>query len=122
LTGLGDRAPRRNRAPHGAVGRVPEDATAFGQRRARFNASALAIWEPSDTPERHIAWSRAYAAALAPLASGGYVNYLGDDATANDVARAYGEQRYRRLVALKDRYDPTNMFRFNQNIKPTRAG
>jgi len=109
-------------APHGAVGRVPADATAFGQRDARFNASGLAIWEPSDAPDRHIAWARSYAAALAPSASGGYVNYLGDDATAADVATAYGEKRYRRLAALKDRYDPTNMFRFNQNIKPTRAG
>jgi FAD/FMN-containing dehydrogenase len=108
-------------APHGAVGRIPADATAFGQREARFNASALAIWEPDDPPDRHIAWSRAYAAALAPSAIGGYVNYLGEDATSDDVARAYGE-RYRRLVALKERYDPTNMFRFNQNIKPTRAG
>jgi FAD/FMN-containing dehydrogenase len=108
-------------APHGAVGRVPADATAFGQRDARFNASALAIWEPGDGPERHIAWSRTYAAAIEPFASGGYVNYLGDDATADEVAGAYGEKRYRRLVALKDRYDPTNMFRFNQNIRPTRA-
>lgn len=109
-------------APHGAVGRVPADATAFGQRDARFNASALAIWEPDDAADRHIAWSRAYAAAIAPFASGGYVNYLGDDATADDVTAAYGEKRFRKLVALKDRYDPANMFRFNQNIKPTRAG
>lgn len=106
-------------APHGAVGRVPSEATAFGQRDARFNASALAIWEPSDAPERHIEWARAYATAVAPFASGGYVNYLGDDATPDDVAAAYGERRFRRLQALKDRYDSTNMFRFNQNIKPT---
>lgn len=49
------------------------------------------------------------------------MNYLGDDATPADVATAYGEKRFRRLVALKDRYDPSNMFRFNQNIKPTRS-
>jgi FAD/FMN-containing dehydrogenase len=109
-------------APHGAVGRVAADATAFGQRDARFNASALAIWEPDDASDRHIAWSRSYAAALAPFATGGYVNYLGEDATADDVASAYGEKRFRRLVALKNRHDPTNMFRFNQNIEPTRAG
>jgi FAD/FMN-containing dehydrogenase len=109
-------------APHGAVRNIAPDATAFGQRDARFNVSGLAIWEPDDAPDRHIAWSRTYAAALGPFASGGYVNYLGDDATADDVAHAYGEKRYRRLVALKDRYDPTNMFRFNQNIKPAGAG
>jgi len=109
-------------APHGAVGRVSGDATAFGQRDARFNASALAIWEPTEPPEAHIAWARAYAAAIEPAATGGYVNYLAQDASADDLAGAYGERRYRRLVALKDRYDPDNMFRFNQNIKPSRAG
>jgi FAD/FMN-containing dehydrogenase len=109
-------------APHGAVGRVSADATAFGQRDARFNASALAIWEPTEAPEEHIAWARAYAAATEPVATGGYVNYLDNDSSAQDIANAYGERRYRRLVALKDRYDPTNMFRFNQNIKPSRSG
>ena len=109
-------------APHGAVRRVAGDATAFGQRDARFNASALAIWEPSDDPDRHVGWTRAYADAISGHATGGYVNYLGDDASAEDVAAAYGEERFRRLVALKTKYDPTNMFRFNQNIKPTTAG
>ncbi|MEX0629648.1 MAG: hypothetical protein WD508_03235 [Chloroflexota bacterium] len=51
-------------APHGAVRRVPADASAFGQRDARFNASALAIWEPSDDPDRHIQWTRRYANAI----------------------------------------------------------
>jgi FAD/FMN-containing dehydrogenase len=109
-------------APHGAVEGVPADATAFGQRDARFNASALAIWEPSEAPDRHIAWARTYAGAVEPSATGGYINYLGDDASAEDVTAAYGRKRFERLVALKDRYDPTNMFRFNQNIGPTRAG
>jgi FAD/FMN-containing dehydrogenase len=106
-------------APHGAVGRVPHDETAFGQRQARFNASALAIWESPDQRDRHIGWARGYADALAPHATGGYVNYLGDDASREDVSAAYGKERYDRLVALKDAYDPTNMFRFNQNITPT---
>jgi FAD/FMN-containing dehydrogenase len=108
-------------APHGAVGRVPADATAFGQRDARFNASALAIWEPTEPPDRHVAWTRGYAAAIAPQATGGYLNYLAEDATSDDVAKAFGAKRYERLVALKDRYDPTNMFRFNQNIKPSQS-
>jgi FAD/FMN-containing dehydrogenase len=109
-------------APHGAVARVPADATAFGQRDARFNASALAIWEPGDDPERHVAWSRRFAAGIEPAATGGYFNYLAEDASSDDVARAFGAKRYERLVALKDRYDPTNMFRFNQNIAPSVAG
>ena len=109
-------------APHGAVRRVPEDATAFGQRQARFNSSALAVWEGPDDPARHVRWVREYADAIAPYASGGYVNYLADDASGDDVASAYGRQRFERLVALKDRYDPTNMFRFNSNIPPSVRG
>jgi FAD/FMN-containing dehydrogenase len=109
-------------APHGAVRSVRADATAFGQRDARFNASALAIWEPSDDAERHIGWARTYVKAMAPSASGGYVNYLGDDASADDVKTAYGAERFQRLVDLKTKYDPTNMFRFNQNIRPAAAG
>ena len=106
-------------APHGAAARVLDEATAFGQRQARFNSSALAIWETPAHPDRHVQWARSYAEALAPYASGGYVNYMGDDASVVDVAAAYGKTRYERLVALKDAYDPTNMFRFNQNIRPT---
>lgn len=106
-------------APHGAVGRVPDDETAFGQRKARFNASALAIWEDQADLGQHVRWARDHAAALAPFAFGGYVNYLGDDASRDDVSAAYGKERYERLVALKNAYDPTNMFRFNQNIAPT---
>jgi berberine-like enzyme len=105
-------------APHGAVRQVSDDATAFGQRQARFNASALAIWEGPADPEPHVRWARSYADAIAPFSSGGYVNYLGDDASAADVAAAYGRQRFERLVALKTRYDPSNVFRFNQNIAP----
>jgi FAD/FMN-containing dehydrogenase len=109
-------------APHGAVRDVAREATAFGQRDARFNASGLAIWEPADDPARHIEWTRAYADAIAPFATGGYVNYLGDDASVDDVKAAYGAERFQRLADLKARYDPTNMFRFNQNIRPPVSG
>jgi len=105
-------------APHGAVRRVPDTETAFGHRLAAYNASALAIWEDPRDADRHVTWARAYADALGPYASGGYVNYLGDDASPSDVAAAYGPSRYRRLAALKAEFDPTNMFRFNQNIAP----
>ena len=106
-------------APHGAVRRVPDDATAFGQRQARFNASALAVWEGPTDPDRHVRWVRDYADAVAPFASGDYVNYLADDASSAEVASAYGPRRFERLVALKNRYDPSNVFRFNANIAPT---
>jgi FAD/FMN-containing dehydrogenase len=106
-------------APNGAVRRVPDGDTAFGNRQARYNASALAIWEDPDDSARHVSWARAYADALAPQASGGYVNYLGDDASPDDVAAAYGLPRYERLARLKAEYDPSNTFRFNQNIAPS---
>jgi FAD/FMN-containing dehydrogenase len=109
-------------APHGAVRSVPDADTAFGQRQARYNVSGLAIWEDANDSGRHIAWSRAYADAISPFATGGYVNYLGDDASGEDVAAAYGTARYERLAALKSEYDPTNMFRFNQNIAPLPRG
>jgi FAD/FMN-containing dehydrogenase len=105
-------------APHGAVRRVRENATAFGQRQAAYNASALAVWEGGER-DRHIGWARAYADAVLPYASGGYVNYLGDDASEGDVRGAYGRERYERLARLKQRYDPSNMFRFNSNILPS---
>ena len=108
-------------APHGAVRRVPDDDTAFGQRQARFNASALAIWEDPSDADRHVAWARSYADKLAPFATGGYVNYLGDDTSRDELAAAYGRDRYARLAALKAEYDPSNMFRFNQNIAPGRG-
>jgi hypothetical protein len=50
------------------------------------------------------------------------VNYLAGDASSDEVASAYGRQRFERLVALKNRYDPSNMFRFNSNIPPTPPG
>jgi FAD/FMN-containing dehydrogenase len=106
-------------APHGAASRVAADATAFGQRDARYNASALAIWEPTEEPDQHVRWSRSYADAIHPFASGEYLNYLPDDASRDDVKDAFGDSRFRRLVDLKTRYDPANMFRFNQNIEPT---
>jgi FAD/FMN-containing dehydrogenase len=107
-------------SPHGAVGRVPESSTAFGQRKARFNMSALAIWEDG-APDQHVRWAREYAAAVGRRAIGGYVNYLAEDASPGDVAGAYGRERFERLLALKTRYDPSNVFRFNQNIDPSLA-
>jgi FAD/FMN-containing dehydrogenase len=109
-------------APHGAARSVAPDATAFGQRDARYNVSGLAIWEPTEEPGRHIAWTRSLADAIAPFATGGYVNYLGEDASADDVRAAYGAERFKRLVDLKTKYDPANMLRFNQNIQPAAAG
>ncbi len=67
-----------------------------------------------------MSWARQMAAALEPFSTGGvYVNFLGDEGEGR-VRAAYGASRYDRLVGLKDRYDPGNLFRLNQNIRPSR--
>src|SRR5262245_33067470 len=104
----------------GAMGRVPSDQTAFVHRSAPFDLIVIAGgFRPEDT-EKNVRWARATSDAMRPFMSGGaYVNYLGADAGIDAVRSAYGPA-YQRLVALKDRYDPANVFRLNQNIKPSR--
>ena len=103
----------------GALSRVAETETAYGQRDAAYNVAINAVWTPDDTDgERHIAWARGFFGALEPHAGGRvYVNFLGDEGP-DRVRAAYGPQKYERLVELKRTYDPTNLFRLNQNIEP----
>jgi FAD/FMN-containing dehydrogenase len=103
----------------GAVGRVAPDATAFSHRGSPFVLNINARWAlPGDAGE-HVAWTQHLWDAMQPFSAGGvYVNFLGDEG-ADRVRSAYGEQAYRRLVALKNTYDPDNVFRLNQNIPPT---
>ena len=103
------------------AGRIePAGGAAFGQRAAAWNASALAIWESPDEDEKAIGWARRVADIVAPasLTGGGYVNYSPVDESADRVKAAYGADRYARLVAIKRRLDPDNVFRFNHNIRP----
>ena len=102
-------------------GRIePAGGAAFGQRAAAWNASALAIWESPDDDAMAIGWARRVADILEPasLTGGGYVNYSPVDESADRVKAAYGADRYARLVAIKRRLDPDNVFRFNHNIRP----
>jgi FAD/FMN-containing dehydrogenase len=103
---------------HGAMQRVPADATAYGLRDHGHNLLVLAEWlDPKQTPAG-VAWAReSFAALESHRAPGNYVNYLGDDASAADVAAAYGPS-YARLAELKAEYDPENVFHRNQNIPP----
>lgn len=105
----------------GAAREEPAGGAAFGQRAARWNASALAIWESPDDDATAIGWARRVADMLEPasLTGGGYVNYSPVDETAERVRATYGPERYARLLAVKRRYDPDNVFRFNHNIPPT---
>ena len=68
--------------------------------------------------DQHVAWARGVHSAIKPFTSGTYVNYLGEEGE-DRVRAAYGTKVYDRLVAVKNEYDPTNLFRANQNIKPT---
>jgi FAD/FMN-containing dehydrogenase len=106
----------------GAVARVGEHDTAYAQRDAAHNVNINAAWLPDEPePERHVEWARGCFAALEPFAGGrAYVNFLGDEG-ADRVRAAYGEEKYARLVELKRAYDPTNVFRLNQNIDPGRV-
>jgi FAD/FMN-containing dehydrogenase len=103
----------------GAIARVDDDATAFGQRSAPFNIHYLSMWpDPADS-ERNIAFTRGLATAMKPWTTGrAYLNFIGDEGTAR-VEAAFGTERYQRLQALKDKWDPENLFRHNQNIPPT---
>jgi FAD/FMN-containing dehydrogenase len=105
----------------GAVGRVKDDATAFAHRSALFNLLIVGIWpDPADN-RKHIQWVRELWDAMQAHSTGGvYVNYLGGtaDEGSDRVRAAYGGDKYKRLLALKRKYDPDNLFRLNQNIDP----
>ena len=104
---------------HGAVTRVGVGDTAFPHRTDGYNFLVLSEWLEPATTNQCIAWSRETYARMEPfMASGRYVNYLADDEAGEPVAAAYGPN-FRRLQELKTRYDPTNFFRMNQNIRPS---
>ena len=100
----------------GAVARVADDATAFAERSMPFLLNAVTGWHDAAAGDAHRTWSRAVVDAAADATTGrAYVNFLGD----TDAARSsYGSDTYDRLVALKNDYDPSNVFRLNQNIEP----
>jgi FAD/FMN-containing dehydrogenase len=105
----------------GAVSRVDPEATAVGEREVGFDISFAAAWPPSDPEaERHTAWVRAGWEGLRPHSSGVYANFISDEGAAG-VESAYG-RRLKRLTALKDRWDPANVFRMNANIPPSPPG
>jgi len=98
----------------------PDGGAAFGQREARWNVSAIAIWVDPADDARQIAWSRQVADSIAPASysGAGYANYASHDESETRVRAAYGPERFARLQAVKRRYDPANVFRYNLNIPP----
>jgi hypothetical protein len=103
----------------GAVKRVPDSAMAFGSRDAKWNIHYLSLWGDPAADAENIAWTRELNGAMKQFATGrAYLNFLGDEGQER-IANAFGEEKYRKLVALKDKWDPENVFRLNQNIRPS---
>jgi FAD/FMN-containing dehydrogenase len=102
----------------GAVARVPAGATAFGDRSAPFLLNIIASTFTADGYDDAVQWAKDFHGAMDPALTGGtYVNFLSDEGD-DRVHAAYGADTYERLVALKRTYDPTNLFRLNQNVRP----
>ena len=104
---------------HGAVTRVPLDATAV-PRRDGYNLVITSVWRDQADTDANVAWTREVFARMEPFTSSQtYSNYLAADELDRDrVADAFGSN-YARLVEVKNEYDPGNLFRLNQNIKPS---
>ena len=101
----------------GAMARVPADATAFAHRGSRIMVNVAAFYDgPEDKPVRD-AWVEAFADALRQDDQGAYVNFLGEEGP-DQIRRAYPGATWDRLMEVKARYDPTNLFRRNQNVSP----
>jgi FAD/FMN-containing dehydrogenase len=98
----------------------PVGGSAFGQRAATWNASALGVWDDPALDDSIITWARATADRLGTgsLTGAGYANYAPVDEPIERVRLAFGTERFARLAAIKARYDPDNKFRFNLNIAP----
>jgi len=103
----------------GQVRRVGDDEMAFSHRNALCALNIVTKWEDPRESEKHIQWTRDFEAAMRTFSTGGvYVNFLGEEGE-DRVTAAYGRANYPRLAALKNKFDPTNFFRLNQNIKPS---
>jgi FAD binding domain-containing protein/berberine-like enzyme len=108
------------RALGGAMARVPVDATAFAHRQRRILAVVVNFFEGEDDLPKRAAWTRDLAAAIDQGVPGAYVNFLRDesDEGSDRLHAAYPGATWDRLASIKKRYDPTNLFRLNQNIPP----
>jgi hypothetical protein len=103
----------------GAIARVPKFATSYVHRDALYDCFPISIWDNPEQDAAHIKWAREAWNVMRRFSTGGvYANNLGDEG-ADRVEAAYGEN-YQKLVALKIKYDPSNLFRSNQNIPPAR--
>jgi FAD/FMN-containing dehydrogenase len=103
----------------GALARIPADATAINPNAGRWVVHALALWETDAETEHELAWVRQWGEMMEPYIRAGVPLTFSADTGEERVRATFGEEKYARLVALKDKYDPENLFRLNQNIKPS---
>ena len=102
----------------GAMGRVDRDATAFAHRERRYFVAIIGVWlDAAEDAAVHDAWTESLWQTIRHEGSGVYVNFLENEG-AERVRDAYPPTTYARLAEIKRRYDPDNLFRFNQNIQP----
>jgi hypothetical protein len=102
----------------GAMARVPADATAFAHRSSRIMVNVAALYERPDEAAVYEPWITDFAATLRQGDDGAYVGFLGDEGEGR-IREAYPGPTWQRLAEIKGRYDPTNLFRLNQNIRPS---
>lgn len=101
----------------GAIGRVPADATAFAHRKSIANMFAVVAWPLDEPRDSHVKYIKEYWKDFEPFTDGWYTNEV-DDHSADRIHRNY-QGNYERMVKVKNRYDPTNLFRLNANVKPS---
>ena len=102
----------------GAVARGDDGSTPMANRSAKWITHPFAVWENSEDNEANIDWTRRFRADINRYASGGiYLNFIGDEGQ-DRVRAAFGPDNYDRLAAVKAEYDPNNIFKANQNIRP----
>ena len=105
----------------GAVADVEEDDTPLTSRQAAWHVHPFCVWERPEDDEACIGWARGIRAAMQPFATGGvYLNFIGNEGEGRVIA-AYGRKKYERLARIKATWDPDNVFRGNQNIRPAQA-
>jgi FAD/FMN-containing dehydrogenase len=102
----------------GAFGRMSEEESAFSHRDAQFALNIPSTWSNKEDSEKNIQWTRDFFESMKPFTSGVYVNFLMDEGE-DRVKAAYSSEKYARLAEIKKKYDPTNFFHLNQNIKPS---
>lgn len=103
----------------GAVARMPPDATAVGNRNARHCLLIVGMWDGGPDDARNIEYVQGLAARVLPFSSAGFYINFESETPVDGLRIAVGEQKFKRLQQLKDKYDPSNFFSLNQNIRPT---